>query len=194
MANLNIRVPDGLIEKIDQYAKEHGQNKTDFVLKAIDMLLNFDEVFFSRVNEYSKGLNIPEWLVIQNMIIKQMAIDAAETEVWGPLQKPLKEFISVNDGTGYKTMTGEELFIMLKKQFVQDNEKEKIRTLLDREPFGRISEDDRKFLIKHRAGRSWLESEEYKKEKEEQAAYEKLKVEGIGNTFYAILPEEMEGD
>lgn len=177
--NLNIRVVDGYLEKLDTKAQKFGMNRTDFVLKALDMLMSFDEIFFKKIQGYSEGLNIPEWLVIQNIIIKRMAQDHAKTEVWGPSGETLKEFVSVNDGDGYKTITGEPLFEMLNELFIKEEEMEKVKILLIDESYGTpIGEDDKKLLIKYRTGPSWLESEEYQKEQKHKADIKQLLDDG----------------
>ena len=174
--NLNIRVPDGYLEELDLKAQLFGMNRTDFVMNALDMMLNFDEVFYKKIIKYSQGLNNPEWLVIQNIIICRMAQDHAKAIVWGASGETLKEFVSVNDGDGYKTITGEPLFEMLDKLFIEEEEKKKIKVLLNDELYGvPIEEDDKKLLIKHRSGSIWLESDEYQKEQERKAEIKRLK-------------------
>lgn len=173
--NLNIRVPDGYLEELDIKAQIFGMNRTDFVMNALDMILNFDEVFYKKIIRYSQGLNTPEWLVMQNIIIRRMAHDHAKAIVWGASGETLKEFVSVDDGDGYKTITGEPLFDMLNKMFIEDEEKEKVKVLLNDELYGvPIGEDDKKLLIKYRTGRTWLESEEYQKEQERKAEIKQL--------------------
>lgn len=107
-------------EDIDIKAKELGMDKTEFILNAIDMMLNFDEDFYKKIQGYSEGLNIPEYLIIQNMIIKNMAMDAAkvETNTWTTKDKLMTEYQMVNEKGTIKTLTGEELFNNLKEQFI----------------------------------------------------------------------------
>lgn len=173
--NLNIRVPDGYLEELDLKAQIFGMNRTDFVMNALDMMLNFDEMFYKTIIKYSQGLNNPEWLVMQNIILRRMAHDHANVKVWGATGETLKEFVAVDDGDGYKTMTGEPLYNMLIEMFTKEEEKKKVEVLLNDELYGvPIGEDDKKFLIKHRSGRTWLESEEYQKEQRRKAEIKQL--------------------
>ena len=173
--NLNIRVPDGYLEELDLKAQIFGMNRTEFVMNALDMVLNFDEMFYKKIIKYSQGLNNPEWLVMQNIIICRMAHDHAKVKVWGATGETLREFVSIDDGEGYKTITGMPLYEMLINIFIEEEEKEKVKILLNDELYGvPIKEDDKKLLIKHRSGRTWLESEEYQKEQERKAEIKQL--------------------
>lgn len=175
---INVRIPDGTgygLSDIDAKAKSLGLNKSEFIMKGINMMMNFDEVFLKKVQAYSKG---PEWLTLQNLIIRRMAQDDANAHVWGTHSEALYEFISTNDGTGYKSVTGEPLYNILKKMFIEDEEKEKVKVLLDNEKYGlRVNENDKKLLIKYRVGQAWLESDEYKEVLERKAYVEKFKAD-----------------
>lgn len=107
-------------EDVERKAKALGLEKTEFIMKAIDMIMNFDDVFLNRIIEYSEGLKVPEYMVIQNMIIKNMALDSAkvETNTWTSKDKLMSEFQSVNEKGILKMLTGEELFNNLKEQFI----------------------------------------------------------------------------
>lgn len=107
-------------EDIEAKAKELGMEKSEFILKAVDMMMNFDKEFYKRIKQYSEGLNAPEYIVIQNMIIKNMAMDSAkvETNTWGGTDNLMVEFQAVNEKGTIKMLTGEELFNTLKEQFV----------------------------------------------------------------------------
>lgn len=109
-------------EDVERKAKELGMEKTEFVMNAVDMMMNFDNVFLQKIKEYSEGLRVPEYIVIQNMIIKNMALDAAkvETNTWTGKDKLMVEFQAVNDKGVIKTLTGEELFNNLKELFIDE--------------------------------------------------------------------------
>lgn len=109
-------------EEVEERAKELGMEKGELIIKAVDMIMSFDKEFYRRIQEYSKGLNIPEYIVIQNMIIKNMALDAAkvETNTWSGKDKLMSEFQAVNEKGNLKMLTGEELFNNLKEQYVTD--------------------------------------------------------------------------
>lgn len=106
-------------EDIEAKAKELGMEKSEFILNAVDMMMNFDEVFLKKIQRYSNGLHIPEWLVIQNMIIKRMADESAEFEVFGTGKRVLDEFVMAGDEDNHRTITGDELFNHLKKLYIQ---------------------------------------------------------------------------
>lgn len=168
MANelLSVRLPVGsfTLQEVDEKANKIGLSRSEFVIKAVDMLMNFDDVFLEKIKMYSEGLNIPEWLVMQNFIIDMMAQDAAKMNVWGPSQDILMMFPMLNDGDGYRMVTGGELHEMLTKMYEGDEEKKKVEVLLEGEKYGDpMDESDKKLLIKYRKGKVWEESEEHKR-------------------------------
>jgi hypothetical protein len=114
------------LEDIEVKAKSLGIEKGDFILKAVDMLMNFDNGFYQRIRQYSTGLKVPEYVVIQNMIINQIAKKSAETKVWGEHQRLLKEFAFAGEGENMRIITGEELFNMLEGSYIHEEKKEKL--------------------------------------------------------------------
>ena len=117
-------------EDIEVKAEKYGMSKKDFILNALDMIMGFDETFLKKIKNYSNGLHIPEWLVMQNMIIKRMADESAETTVFGNHQKVLDEFMMIGTGVDSRTSTGEELFDILKKQYITQYEKQYVNMVL----------------------------------------------------------------
>lgn len=115
---------DWKLKDIEKKAEELKLDKNDFIIKAVDMLMNFDNEFIKYIEKYSKGLKIPEYLVIQNMIIKQMADKEAKKEVYGELQELLEEFMVIHDEKGPRTATGQELKKILKDKAVREYKKE----------------------------------------------------------------------
>lgn len=126
MANetISLRIAPEKIQKIDIAAAEKGLSRTDFMLKAVDMLLNFDEGFYKRVEEYAEALKLPEYMVIQNMVISEIAKKSAKAKVWGERQEMLFEFPVVSKGVQLRMMTGEELFKSLEKMYIHNEKKD----------------------------------------------------------------------
>ena len=178
---INVRIPDGTgfgLADIEAKAKSLGLNKSELVMKGISMMMNFDEVFLQRIKVFALGLHIPEWLVMQNMIIKRMANEAAEYEVYGGGTRVLTEFMLVGEGLERRSITGEELFNILKGQYVQEYEKKLVEQTLREERYGiPLQEKEKAVLIKHRCGNAWRESDEYKKVLEQEAYVKKFKEE-----------------
>lgn len=117
-------------EEVEKKAKELGmENKSELMLKALDLYMNFDNVFLKRVKEISENLIIPEYLVIQNMIIKQFSLDAAkvETNTWGGTDRLMPEFQFVNEEGKRRILTGEELFNSLKQNYINQIKLDKIK-------------------------------------------------------------------
>lgn len=111
------------LEKIDERAKDLGLNRSKFVVLALQMMINFDPAFWGRIQSYSKGLNVPEWVVIQNMLIKRFAKEEAEYEVCGEKATILEEFLTLQESSGPRMATGKELFKILKEHYVKEYER-----------------------------------------------------------------------
>lgn len=124
------------LEQIDKRASELGLNRSQFVTKALLMLVNFDLDFWKKIARYAENLRLPEWVVIQNMLIKRFAREDAEAQVFGRQSKMLDEFISFHDETGPRTPTGEELYNILKAQYVLEFERKLLRQALAEEAAG----------------------------------------------------------
>lgn len=111
----SIRLPEHIrLADVDAKAKKHGLTRAGFAVKAVELLTGFDDAFLVKIEEYANGLNIPLSLVMQNMLIKRLAQEAAEAEVWGPGKRLLDEFLFTSEGV----ITGQELFDMLKKNYL----------------------------------------------------------------------------
>ena len=104
---LSLQVDEKLKNKIDKFAIESGVSFSQFVRDLID----FDPYFLHLILGYSKRHNLPPYLVIQNMLIKRFAFEAAEDDFYGePQPRELMEFCHTAEGF----LTGEALFDWLK--------------------------------------------------------------------------------
>jgi len=112
-------------EDLAAKAEKIGMTRNELIIKAIDMLYNFDDDFLKYIKHYSDGLKIPEYMVIQNMIILRMGEEAAQREVHGSLRKSLDEFIHVIDDKGPRTLTGKELYTVVKNSKVEELKRQK---------------------------------------------------------------------
>lgn len=116
---LQVRLPEKItLEKIDSKAMEFNQNRTDFVLNALNLMMNLDSEFLQTVTEESEKLNIPLWLYIQNSMIERAAQIEAEKELSGDNDVFLEEFIFTSQGV----LTGQALFDMLKERCIKELE------------------------------------------------------------------------
>jgi hypothetical protein len=104
----------------------------------------FDPVFIAKIKAMAEATKLPEYLVIQNMIIKRMAEDAADEEVNGVRPQSLPEFSFTEKGP----ITGEELFNMLKSREVQRLEAEKEIQLIQESQYAPLSPEDSEWLKK----------------------------------------------
>lgn len=99
---------DITLESIDKRATELNLKRSEFVNLAIEMLLKFDLGFWRKVKKFSERLHIPEWAVIQNMLIDRFARDEAYLIVYGEPKSRLDDFIFLNTLEGPTLLTGSE--------------------------------------------------------------------------------------
>lgn len=106
-------------------ADDLGMKKSDFILKAVDMMINFDLDFYKRIEQLAAGLQIPAYLVMQNMLIKDLAMKDARRAVYGSTGDVLDEFIFQDLGDGFKILTGADLEKALLEKYTRE-EKHKL--------------------------------------------------------------------
>jgi len=114
---LQANIPVGAeftIADIDEKAKELGIERTDLVIKAVEMYLNFDNDFLNYIKHFAQGMKVPEYLVIEIMIADKKIDEEAEVEVYGPIQKMVDGFSFVTDEKGTRVLRGKELEKYLK--------------------------------------------------------------------------------
>lgn len=164
---ISVRIPDGKgygLSDIEAKAKKIGITKSEFVMKSIDMMMNFDETFFKKIVEISKEYKAPEWLIIQSLLIKKFADQEAQDQVFGKPDLILNDLIAFGEPN--------KLFNYLKNEYVQKYELQLAEQLVIDEAMGsKLSEEQKSLLIKHHKGNAWLESNEYRKEQELRAKY-----------------------
>ncbi len=95
--------------ELEEKAKKHGLKKSEFILKAVDTFINFDDEFIEFIDDTAFNNHVAPYMVIQNMIINSLAREAAEDIVDGPRGRIRHEFTNVSDSNGYRMLTGEEL-------------------------------------------------------------------------------------
>ena len=113
---LGMKVEKETYDAIDKRAAEMGINKTEFFRRAVDMLLNYDKSFLDILDQY-KSLGLPEYLVIQNLIIKAEAEREATNEVYGKIPRVYTEFVMTDDGY----LTGAKLFNKMKQESIRES-------------------------------------------------------------------------
>ncbi len=104
------------LKEVDERAKELKLDRSELIIKALDAYMNFDKEFLKFIEYYSKGLNLPEWLVMQNQVIKIMADKEAKAEIYGRHTEMLGEFRFVTENGIPRTITGLELKEMIKEE------------------------------------------------------------------------------
>jgi hypothetical protein len=154
-------------EEIDLKAKEYRLSKNAFVLEAISFFMEMDPEAWRQIKGWADALRAPAAQVISNIFTAIDARRAARIKVWGKARPELlEEFLASDDGL----ITGKEYFDSLYPGYLQEEEQKKIEALLRRELHPELmSQQDRDYLMQHRAGRTWAEYQEaWAREHEEE--------------------------
>lgn len=169
------------LEQIDKRAEELGLNRSKFVMLALEMMVNFDPAFWKIIEKIGKGFDVAPWMVIQNMLMNRFAKEAAELMVWGKIKTIPNEFIRNYEDGQTTTITGEELFDILYKDYFIDEEQKKFDLLFKKATdYFSLDDKEKEFLMKFQAGKAWLESDAYKDIlRKEQEVIEFFKKENI---------------
>ncbi len=123
---ITLRVEAEQLTEIDQAASELGMNRTEYLLKAADLMNQFEKKFtWKKVQEYAKGLNTVDAVVLQNMFIKYLAETQAVKNVYGEYQGIMEEFVTVHDDKGPRMLTGEELYNVLLDSYTRTEKNNK---------------------------------------------------------------------
>lgn len=142
---VSIQVTDLEKEFLKVVAEKRDHTSLATLIKhAAHLYAMFDPVFMEKIRGMSEATKIPEYLVIQNMIIKRLADDAADQEVYGKRPRSLPEFSFTENGP----ITGAELFEMLKARKIGILEVEKENLLVSESQHVRLSKEDAEWLKK----------------------------------------------
>lgn len=115
--NISVRFTEDAsftVADVDERAKQFNMSRSALIQMGLEFIMNFDPVLLDKINQLSKALKVPAWLVVQNMLIKRFALDAARAEM-GQSRIVYDEFLFTSEGV----ITGEELFEQIKQNEVK---------------------------------------------------------------------------
>jgi hypothetical protein len=169
---VSIRFPEDFdVTKLEGKADMLGMSRSDFVMTAIEILMDMDPNSYIKIKAYSNRIGAPVGVIMQNAIIRDLGEQAAETDTFGlPKQR---HPIVIKKAAG-EYAAGDELFLSCYRNHLTKCEYEDRNRLLRDEAERILDDEGRAKLIKYRAGNAWLESKEYQ---EELALQEKYKLE-----------------
>lgn len=140
---LELELDEVSARTIEDKANEYGISQTDYLKKAIELLNGFDVSLFQQIEAYAARFDTEPWSVIQNVIIKRFALDAAESDVLGDNTTLLREFCQTDEGP----ISANDLYNMLKQTYVHDLEMKRFERIMEFKANGwDLSEEDLCFL------------------------------------------------
>lgn len=115
---INTKVNEELRRQAQEKAESQDITLTQLVEEALALYVALDSNFLMRLKAFSAKQNLPESLVIQNLVISWMARRDAFLQVMGPekAKKAMPEFRFTDKGP----LTGDELYHELKLLFEAD--------------------------------------------------------------------------
>jgi hypothetical protein len=158
LINIRLTKDSPAVEAMDEAASKLGMSRNEMILKAIGMMINFDKVFYKKLEAYSNKMKVPMWIALQNMTIKRWAQDAAKATVWGSNPEVLIEFSTTEAGT----IPPKELYEMAYQKKFDAEAKERV-VMLQNEITAGIpfkNEDDKAFYEKYRYKYSSVQREQ----------------------------------
>lgn len=150
----------------------------------------FDPVFLEKIRGMSEATKIPEYLVIQNMIIKRLADDAADQEIYGKRPRSLPEFSFTENGP----ITGAELFEMLKARKIGILEVEKENQFLAESLHAPLPLEDSEWLKKRMERRDSKPLQDRLKEYREKGFTAPLSKEEKAESLAEMKAKHQTGD
>ena len=118
---LQVNIPVGAdftIADIDNRAKELGIKRTELVIKAVELYINLDDLVISGLKKLEVGLQVPDYLILNNLVIENMAKNKANIELRGGNYQGHTPFVIISDELGLRMLTGKELFDNIKQDII----------------------------------------------------------------------------
>lgn len=134
--------------EMDEAAARLGMSRNQMIIEGIKMMCSWDKQFYSKMRTFGNTFKLPIPLIMQNMLIKRLAEDYANEEVWGFNGRMMMEFTFNERGP----ITGGELFQLLANEAMENERKEKFKVLHNDVTYGvPLSEDDMAFYEQNKA-------------------------------------------
>lgn len=120
--SISIRVTRDLPspETMDAAAQKLGMSRNQLITMGVDMMCSFDADFYDMINRIATKHKMTTPHVMQCMLIRRIAEDAAKADVWGAQAKVLPEFTQTSEGP----LGAKELYDMLYQSAHQDEGRE----------------------------------------------------------------------
>jgi hypothetical protein len=159
------------LEDLDKKAKELTGTRTDLVIKALKVIMEFDADFIKQVDRIAVNLKRSFAEVIQGFVTKRLAEIDAKSEVWGLGSVKFFELIRAENGA----LKQKDLYEWLKEERKSEENQKKINLLIGQEARGIPLTDSRKeFLIQNKIGQVYFNSEQYRKDQDKKEFLKEL--------------------
>lgn len=157
-------------EQLIKKSEELGLNESQVIIKGLEWILGQDAETISKIEEYSKRMSMSEPEFIQAVLLKWVGGLEASLEIYGHMTVELLLI---------KALTVKGQFDLYKDQYRKKFEKTILSGAMRKEQHGiPLTKQERNMAIKYRMGKTWLDSEEYEREREMQAEIERMVKDG----------------
>jgi|GEM_PF-6968878 len=166
-ALLQVKLTNEQKGKIQAEAEKQNLKVSEYVLTALDFFTGSDSFFWEKIKTIGRKSGIPEYLLIQNLLLTLLANREAHFKVFGYLEEPMIEFMINERGP----ITGEELFNIQLANAIKQFENEKEQTLIKKAQYGPLSIEEQAWLDDHRVKADRDETLKKFKEYEKQGLF-----------------------
>lgn len=184
---LGVRLDSKTWKKLEIEAERKNITVSELARRKIAQPLEYDPHLNKFVRDFIKRVDVSPSEFYEILLYDFMARFDSEIEVEGAPGFTFIPFLKTPEG---EISHGDNLYKELKTTHVSMYTYEKKKRLLEKEAAGEeISSEDRRFLIAHRAGQTWLKSKEYASEK---TLFEKYKNLGQKAKAKGLVPKDLD--
>lgn len=184
---LGVRLDPTTWNNLEAEANRKGLTVSELARRKLTLSVEFDPHLNEFVSELVKRFDISMADFNECVYYDFMARVDAELEVYGGT---IWTFIPFFKGPEGDISHGDDQYEYLKESYVRIYTHERINRLQQREAAGdELAPECRKFLIAHRAGQAWMNSQEHKKEK---SLFEKYRALGQQAKEKGLVPDSLE--
>lgn len=162
----SVKFPINLLGKIYLLAEDLITNKSQVIIRGAEWITEFDSSSLNSISEVSKEVQLSEAEFIKCAVLKMLAEHNAYKEVYESTMPLVMNYIKGDCSVSYQYFMEHSL---------KNLENEVLKTIIKDEKYGHELDDiQKRIAIKYRIGKTWLESEEYKREREIHAEIDRL--------------------
>ena len=101
---ISVRIEESELDKLQKSAAQRGIDLSEGFREAVHLWSSFDDRFWKKLKNFSTGMELPAYLVLQNLATAWIARRIAKKAVYGPTIGPIHEFRNEVETKGEKVI------------------------------------------------------------------------------------------